>query len=53
MTNEEFFEIAARYGWKTGDPIPRGMLLEVIMPGVDALFGTEYAKLEVAEAEKK
>ena len=53
MTNEEFSEIIARYGWKTGDPLPRGMLLEVIMPGVDALFGTEYAKLEVAEAEKK
>ena len=53
MTNEEFSEIAARYGWKTGDPIPRGMLLEVIMPGVNALFGTEYAKLEAVETEKK
>ena len=53
MTDEEFSEIAARYGWKTSDPIPRGMLLETLMPAVKALFGTEYAKLEVAEAEKK
>lgn len=53
MTNEEFSEIAARYGWKTGDPIPRGMLLETLLPSLNALFGTEYAKLEAAETEKK
>ena len=53
MTDEEFSEIIARYGWKAGDPIPRGVLLEVLMPGVEALFGSEYAKLEAAETEKK
>ena len=53
MTDEEFSEIAARYGWEVGDPIPRGMLLEALMPAVKALFGTEYAKLEAVEAEKK
>lgn len=53
MTDKEFSEIVARYGWKTGDPISRGMLLETLLPAVNALFGTEYAKLEAVETEKK
>jgi len=52
MTDEEFAEMTARYNWKTGMPIPRGMLLEVMLPGLNALFGLEYEKPKKAEEPK-
>ena len=52
MTDEEFFESAKRHGWKTGDPVSRGMLLELMLPALNVLFGTEYEPAKKTEAKK-
>lgn len=53
MTDEEFAEMTARYNWSAGQPIPRGMFLEILLPGLVALFGLEYAPKEQAQQEQK
>jgi len=53
MTDEELDEIFKRYGWAPGDHIPRGMLLDIMLPAVNALFGLEYATLESVGQDKK
>jgi hypothetical protein len=42
MPDKELGEIIDRWGWSAGQPIPRGMLLETMLPALNALFGLEY-----------
>jgi hypothetical protein len=53
MSDKEFAEMVARHNWSAGQPIPRGMLLEILLPGLVALFGLEYAPKEEAQQEQK
>lgn len=52
MTDKELDEIIDRWGWSKGQPISRGMLLEIMLPAVNALFGLEYAEFKKAEEPK-
>ena len=53
MTHEELDEVIERYGWVPGDPIPRGMLLDTMLPALNALFGLEYSTLKSVDQDKK
>ena len=53
MTDEEFAEMVKRYDWKPGQGIPRGMFLEIILPGLVELFGLEYPHKKPEEQTQK